>query len=151
MAVEAPGPNIPDLGAIPDLGDVPAAALAIAWGDCFELGESGYLIADGPAPASVVSEGFFDQENIFGVGIFQPLLVLHPTLMNELTTRLKIASRVQLVTSNFIVDHSLILLFLRLRIDDSVKQIHFSFWLPAAYQSLFPLANCLLDTLHSPY
>jgi len=106
-------------------------------------------MADGPAPANVVSEGFFDQENIFGVGIFQPLLVLHPTLMNELATRLKIASRVQLVTSNFIVDHSLILLFLHSRIDDSVKQIHFSFLLPTTHQSLLPLANLLLDTLHS--
>jgi len=89
------------------LGAVPAAALAITCGDCFDAGESGYFRAEGPAPASVDSDGFFDQENIFVLGIFQPLLLLQPTLKNELATMPKAANRVHLVTSNRILDHSL--------------------------------------------
>jgi len=89
------------------LGAVPAAALAITCGVCFDAGESGYFRAEGPAPASVDSEGFFDQENIFVLGIFQPLLLLQPTFKNALAIMPKAANRVHLVTSNRILDHSL--------------------------------------------
>jgi len=86
---------------------VPAAALAIACGFCFDAGESGYLIADGPEPASVVSDGFFDQENIFDPGIFQPLLLLQPVIRKVPETIARTANRVHFVTSNRILDHSL--------------------------------------------
>jgi hypothetical protein len=79
----------------------------MACGVCFEAGESGYLIDDGPAPASVVSDGFFDQENIFDPGIFHPLLLLQPVNKNAPETTPKTANRVHFVTSNRILDHSL--------------------------------------------
>jgi hypothetical protein len=89
------------------LEDVPAAALAIACGVCLDDGDSGNFIEDGPDPARVVSDGFFDQENIFDPGIFQPLLLLQPVNKKAPDTNPKAANRVHLVTSNRILDHSL--------------------------------------------
>jgi hypothetical protein len=75
------------------VGDVGpfTAALANAFGVCFEAGDSGYVNADEPDLVKVDSFGFLPHGNIFeGDGIFQPPL-LQPVVATVATTKVTIA------------------------------------------------------------
>lgn len=77
--------------AVPGTEGLPAAALAIVLGFCFDAGDVGYVSAEGPEPANADSEGFFDQ-GIFMLGIFHPLL--QPVVAIAETTNPRTMNRV---------------------------------------------------------